>query len=60
MTAAVKKRKGSTSTQLGRVPMCKAMIACDGVNLVSVARERGYCNKCAEAAMKRGISLESK
>jgi hypothetical protein len=36
-----------------QTPMCTKMIACDGVNLVSAARERGYCNKCGDAMAKK-------
>lgn len=34
-------------------PMCSKQIACDGINLVGAARERGYCTKCAEAEEKK-------
>jgi len=54
------KKRGSTSTQLRRVPMCTAMIACDGVNLAPQRRAKGSCKKCQDAANKRGIKLESK
>lgn len=60
MTTATKRRGGSTSTKLGNVPMCKAMVACDGDNLTPARKAKGYCGKCEETAAKRGISLESK
>ena len=36
-----------------RVPICTAQVACDGVNLNAVSRERGYCGKCRDAMDKK-------
>jgi hypothetical protein len=46
--------KPSYSTNNLRTPICTQQVACDGINLVGNARERGYCTKCAEAMAKRG------
>jgi hypothetical protein len=43
----------SYSTTNLQTPICKQQLACDGINLVGNARERGYCNKCMEAMAKR-------
>ena len=45
--------KPSYSTTNLKTPICKAQVACDGINLVGAARDRGYCNKCGEAEAKK-------
>jgi hypothetical protein len=43
----------STSSTYLKTPICTAQVACDGINLVGAARERGICNKCREAQERR-------
>ena len=54
------KPKPSYSTTNLQTPLCVVQIACDGSNLVGVARARGYCTPCMEAAKRRGKPLPTK
>lgn len=47
------KPKPSYSGMDMRTPICTKQVACDGINLVGNARERGYCNKCMDALAKK-------
>jgi hypothetical protein len=55
-----KPRPISYSTTAMKTPICKALLACDGDNLVGGARDRGYCGKCSAFAKKHGKQLPVK
>lgn len=45
---ADRKRLGCASGRHLRAPICKALVACDGANLIAERVESGICGKCAK------------
>jgi hypothetical protein len=43
-----------------RAPICTAQVACDGDNLTTASRERGYCGKCKDAMDRRKKAKDAK
>lgn len=48
-----RKRLGSAAGRHMRTPVCTALVACDGANLVAERVASGICGKCAKAMEAR-------
>ena len=51
--AVQQKRHGSAGNRHLRTPICTALVACDGANLIAERIESGICGKCAKAMVKK-------
>jgi hypothetical protein len=50
---AARKRLGGAAGRHLQTPICTALVACDGANLIAERIESGICGKCAKAMVKK-------